>query len=118
MRIFSKFKDYYDVMLAYDRDPSPVYARDTVAHDTNSDEFKALKLPIPRGANLSVRGLNNEHGSERGTIFFCGKVYPFWGFNRTYCYNHRQIATAVKASLEKYRNSSYARDLEEVLQEL
>jgi len=118
MRIFSKFKDYYDVMLAYDRDPSPVYARDTVVHDTNSDEFKALKLPIPRGVNLSIRGLYNEKGTERGTIFFCGKVYPFWGVNRTYCYNHRQIVTAVKASLEKYRNGSYARDLEEILQEL
>jgi len=90
MKIYSDFKDYYDSMIAYDTDETPVYRRfsKTVDFTNPQGPTSSGNRTFSAEQQTSLRHINDILGvgvslppalySSRGFIAFCGKAYPFW----------------------------------------
>lgn len=72
MRIQSPFKDYYDCMLAYDKEPEPFfYRRSTEEYSREASKFWRRSW---------IQDFSNGNNTRFGLcpfIMFCGEYYPF-----------------------------------------
>lgn len=120
MRIISKHKDYYDTVQAYGIDTTSMYIRKIKEFKTDTDEVITVrKLLFPNEdylhRNISWYKNNEQFDVEDfKVIFFCGKVFPFFTFKKTYgfntkyfnCYNLSSIDTTIR----KYGGKSIKND--------
>lgn len=88
MRIVTRFKDYYDGLSAYDREPTPVYVRHTeeklysrYGYNYNIPDSLLPLTQHCRQDQLNVKNFGYRNDSfvvfDTAAIFFCGKVYRF-----------------------------------------
>jgi len=68
LRIFSRFHDYYDGVVAFGHDNSLTYVRKTARID---DKRGAYHVP-----DLSPGHFTHEHWLVPGVLGFCGQLYP------------------------------------------
>jgi hypothetical protein len=73
MKIYSKFKDYYDAIGAGDLEKTPIYKRDTVEEGLNEIDYKDLQVGM-----LNHFEPNGDVKVSSYIIGFCGKIYPYW----------------------------------------
>jgi hypothetical protein len=97
MRIFSKYHDYYDGVLAYGSDPNCVYVRneeefrvDYPQNPHNPDEYKNIveNKHIAERLNLfpilqdyRISNYNYLQSGDSFLVLFCGKLYPCMTFH-------------------------------------
>ncbi len=96
MRIKGPNHDYYDGAAGcFDTDPKRVWVRKTqeTIYDWENKLPKEL-VPVKR----FPPGLGD---TERGSIGFCGKVYPYYVIGGKYCYTKNQVE---KALIKKGKN--------------
>jgi len=99
MKIISKFHDYYDSVMAHDRDPYPLYMR-THAKYEDKDRLKvvaAIQRKAPTVPNLTR--LYRPDVGRAGFVAFCGKLYPFWQVGGTACYSIKQFIKATELAI-------------------
>jgi hypothetical protein len=116
MRIISNFKDYYDVVGAYDRDSEPVYVRHSSEIEDQTPNAWGLFhpgqtiTPLSLPKSYALNGVDEQadlyYRQERGAgrVFFCGRVYPFYILSGLvnsepktfYCYNLNQYIAAIE----------------------
>lgn len=101
MKIVSPFKDYYDVVLANDRDPYPLYLRQPAEYEFKDREhtyYRIQRWEFPRIPGIS-------HEKSTGCVAFCGRLYPFWFVQDTICYTLQQVVAAFKKRIDLYDGS-------------
>lgn len=89
MKIVSKFKDYYDSMRSMDREPEPLYVRETTTHRLTGYQWRGRRhgeTPEGRATREAADPLWTEATTPphprratggRGVVAFCGRLYPF-----------------------------------------
>ena len=89
VKLISRFKDYYDSLRALDRDPDPVYVRETQTHALHSmaaaRRFEADRL------FSATTVMPRIYGVERGVLGFCGRLFPFYIVGPSVCYTHARL---------------------------
>jgi hypothetical protein len=124
MRIISKFRDYYDGVMASGRDEELTYARESFEFELG-DGSRREESALLSSALASVgarrlsgfsEGVFDRSAPERiaaldpdpdcGFVVFCGKVYPFAGIpigrgssGLTYCHSEEQALRAMESYL-------------------
>ena len=81
MKIVSKFHDYYDALRAHDRDPEPLYVRETREHRfgfrATTLEERAIRVACdPLWTNETTPPVPPEPW-RRGIVAFCGRIFAF-----------------------------------------
>lgn len=103
MRIFSKFRDYYDSALGYGIDPKCIYIRNTIEKENSSKLFYDVFNDNP--VKYSLR--NYFSSTKLFLILFCGKLYPvyeielFNSYDIFYCYSFEDVESITKKVAKK-----------------
>lgn len=115
MRIISKFHDFYDSAQGYGIDPKLIYIRKTEEIDTrgwrNNREVKDLEIqtavrPLQDIFNKMPR-FDHKYDYCSKIIAFCGKVYPFYRYDETNCYQLEDIIKKVEKNIASKEISYY-----------
>ncbi|HEY4223356.1 MAG TPA: hypothetical protein VGO62_18490 [Myxococcota bacterium] len=89
MKIVSGFKDYYDALRSLDRDPEPLYLRETRrfalnARDVDARERRAAADPLWTDVTIQAPLPGDDLDDDarvawrRGIVAFCGRLFPFF----------------------------------------
>lgn len=130
MRIISKFKDYYDSILAYGQDSNFVYMRKQIEIDSFNKVDEDWLYDIKRNIlpNISIhtvgaRWRSYDNISDPFIIGFCGKIYPCVYLRYEYYCEHTKTTKAdtiyaysysdVISFLKKHKLKNELQDFEE-----
>ncbi len=112
MRIVSRFKDYYDALRSMDREPEPLYVRQTAeialggARPT-AEQVRARQAVRPLWTTATIP--HHPPVGGRGVVGFCGRLYPFLRFGGRTFHTFRGFYDAVRNSDLPERASLLAR---------
>lgn len=94
MKLVSRFKDYYDPLRASDREPEPVYVRETKVFAlqamTEDQRFQADRLRLSMLPRLTW-----DDDCEPCVVAFCGRLFPLMILGRSVAYNQQQLVDAA-----------------------
>ena len=111
VKIVSPFKDYYDSMRAMDREPDPLYLRDTRTLDVergwwarrphqNPAMHDRRNAVDPLWTTTTIPQHPQLAGTGRGVVGFCGRLYPFLTSGRVVCWTLPHFIAAVTAAAD------------------
>lgn len=108
MKIVSKFKDYYDSVIAYGQDERCMYLRFKKSFLFPEEEpLYKLIADMPR-----TTGRHTINGMDTYIIGFCGKIYPVYRFTDTDDWlNHTYTHCYSGEDVVKYLQKNYKKDV-------
>jgi hypothetical protein len=105
MKIYSKFKDYYDSCVGYGVDPKLVYMRKTRKEDVKTNRpyggtpYQGLLKPLVElFRSMPTLGGWKIQKANCGVVGFCGEAYPFYRYEGKAYYQFSKLVAAVQDS--------------------
>jgi hypothetical protein len=98
MKIYSKFRDFYDGVGSHDREATPLYVRKTEEIPLDRHDYPSFGVQTEMRSTEYSPNKSIKYAISSTIVGFCGKIYPIWHIKEMYKNPHGQYEESGTSS--------------------